>query len=180
MRNVSLGTIAGLRLSAGPSALVGTLLLWSILAGVGIAALRLPIATAVAAGLAAVALHWASDIAHQLGHAFAARRTGYPPRGIRLWWVLSTILYPRDEPPLPASIHIRRALGGPITSLLVSPVLGAVALALRPLGGIAWWLALFAALDNFLVFALGALLPLGFTDGSTLLRWSARRSPPPK
>jgi hypothetical protein len=34
-----------------------------------------------------------------------------------------------------------------------------------------WWVALFFFLDNLLVLTLGAFVPLGFTDGSTLLRW---------
>ncbi len=34
--------------------------------------------------------------------------------------------------------------------------------------------ALFFFLDNLLVLTLGALLPLGFTDGSTILRWRAK------
>ena len=37
--------------------------------------------------------------------------------------------------------------------------------------GTLWWLGLFFLFDNLLVFTLGALLPLGFTDGSTLLHW---------
>ncbi len=36
-------------------------------------------------------------------------------------------------------------------------------------------LSLFFALENGLVFTLGAFLPLGFTDGSTLLTWWPRR-----
>jgi hypothetical protein len=42
-------------------------------------------------------------------------------------------------------------------------------------GGVAFYVAAFFALDNLLVFTLGAFLPLGFTDGSTLLYWLPRR-----
>jgi hypothetical protein len=36
-----------------------------------------------------------------------------------------------------------------------------------------WVLPLFS-LDNLFFFTLGALLPLGFTDGSTILRWMGK------
>ena len=77
----------------------------------------------------------------------------------------------RDEGPLPAAVHVRRALGGPLASLVLTCIAAAIALALRPLGGVLWWLALFFFLDNLLVLTLGAFLPLGFTDGSTLPHW---------
>ena len=40
--------------------------------------------------------------------------------GINLWGPLSSSIYPADEPPLPRSVHIRRALGGPLASLLLT------------------------------------------------------------
>src|SRR5258706_526147 len=91
-------------------------------------------------GLLAVALHWLSEIVHHLGHAIAARRTGYPMSGIRLGFlgVLTSSVYPRDEPELPPALHIQRALGGPLASLAIGLVAGALALALHPSGGLAW------------------------------------------
>ena len=165
-----LGRLAGLRLTAGPSVIVGSVVLWVILGNIALW-LGAPAGAAIGGGLAAVLLHWASDIVHQIGHARAARATGHPMIGIQLWWVLSTSIYPRDEGPLPAAAHIRRALGGPIASLLLTLAAAALALALGPAGGAPWWLAVFVFLDNLLVLTLGALLPLGFTDGSTLLHW---------
>jgi len=41
--------------------------------------------------------------------------------------------------------------------------------------GTLWWLALFFFLVNLFGFTLGSLLPLGFTDGSTLLHWWNRQ-----
>jgi Zn-dependent protease len=174
MIEYKLGRLAGLDLSARPSAIAGTILLWGILSAIGVALLDLPIGTAIAAALAAVALHWISEFLHNLGHARAARRAGYPMLGVRAWGVLSASIYPPDEPALPGAIHIQRALGGPLASLLVTLVAGGLALALRPLGGAIWWVALFFFLDNLLVFTLGALLPLGFNDGSTLLHWRGK------
>jgi hypothetical protein len=166
-----LGRVGSLRLTADSSAIVGSVLLWVLLSGIAVLGLAVPPVDAVAGGLVALLLHWASDIVHQLGHARAARATGHPMIGIRLWWVLSSSIYPRDEGSLPAAVHVRRALGGPLASLLLTLVAAAIALAIGPLGGMYWWVALFFFLDNLLVLTLGALLPLGFTDGSTLLRW---------
>ena len=167
-----LGRIAGLDLSALPSAIIGFALVWVVLGAVGLLLPGLSAGEAILAALLAAILHWCADILHQLGHAWAARRTGYPMTGVQFWWVLSSSLYPADEPPLPRAVHIRRALGGPIGSALWSLLSGliVVALALGSAGGLVWWLALFFFLDNVLVFTLGALLPLGFTDGSTLLQ----------
>ncbi len=177
MNELKLGRVAGITLSATPLAVAGSALLWAVLSGVGIGLIRLPAGEAVGGGLVAVILHWLSIIAHQLSHAWAARRTGHPMTGIRLGMsgLLSTSLYPPDEPPLPAAIHVRRALGGPAGSLLMTLVAGVAALLLRPAGGAPWWMGVFFFLDNLIVITLGALLPLGFTDGSTLLRWWGKR-----
>ena len=92
--------------------------------------------------------------------------------GIRLGFlgVLSSALYPSDEIELPPAIHIRRALGGPTASLLVAAFVFLLVRALVP-GGVLWWLAILFLVDNLFVLGLGSLLPLGFTDGSTILQW---------
>ena len=95
----------------------------------------------------ALAAHWFAGLVHHLGHAWAARRTGFPMSGIHCRLFLCASRYPRHEPMLPANVHIRRALGGPLFSFLLAVVVG----------------------------ALTALLPLGFTDGSTLLKWWPQR-----
>jgi hypothetical protein len=170
-----LGHIAGLRLTASNSALIGSGLLWIGLSVLAVIFLRMAIIEAVALGLLTVLLHWLGDIAHQLGHARAARASGYPMLGIRLWGLLSSSIYPANEPPLPAQVHIRRALGGPTFSLVLAVISGLFVL-LLPTASLYWWLALFFAADNLLVFTIGSLLPLGFTDGSTILRWLRKPS----
>ncbi len=174
-RVLPLGRLASLRLSAEPSALLGSLILWAALSAFAVAVLQASPGTAVLFGLLGIVVHWIGEIAHQLGHALAARRTGHPMTGIRLRWLLSTALYPTNEPALPASIHIRRALGGPTMSLAVTLIAAILAVLAQPLGGVVWWLAVFFVLDNLFVFTLGAFLPLGFTDGSTLLYWWGKR-----
>ncbi|MBK8049077.1 MAG: hypothetical protein IPK16_19375 [Anaerolineales bacterium] len=94
--------------------------------------------------------------------------------GLRFWGVFSTSLWPADEPELPGRIHITRALGGPIASLLLGVIALAIAWLIGQSAGLAWWLAIFAAFDNLVVLGLGAFLPLGFTDGSTILHWWRR------
>ena len=162
-----------LRLSARRSAWITFLLLWAALTIVAIVWLKAVPGAALAGGLAAAMLHWLSELAHQLGHAWAARRSGYPMSGIRFWGPLSTCLYP-DEPELPAGVHIRRALGGPLVSFSLSILAGLLALWAYPAGGLLFYVLAFFCLDNFLVLTLGAFLPLGFTDGSTLLTWYGR------
>lgn len=168
-----LGRIAGLRLSAGLLFVAGTLILWIGLSIIGTAGFDLPLPQAVAGGLAATFLYWLSEVIHQLGHAFAAHRTGHPMTGIRLgtYLVFSTSLYPENEGILPAGVHIRRALGGPIASFILTAAAGMLALLVPLEQGLPGWLVRFVCLVNLFVFALGAFLPLGFTDGSTLLKW---------
>ena len=172
-----IGKVAHLRFSVEPLFIVGTIVLWMVLSGIGSLALDLPLSQAIGGGLIAVLLYWFSEIIHQLGHAYAAHRTGYPMIGIRLGTYLffSTSLYPENEQPLPAEIHIRRALGGPICSLALTVVTGVAALTLYPLKNALWWLTLYVCIINLLVFTIGSFLPLGFTDGSTLLKWWRKR-----
>jgi hypothetical protein len=177
MNEYKLGHVAGLSLSAEPMAIVGSLLLLGLLSGVAVSLLNVPIGVAIVGSLLAVILHWVSALTHHFSHAWVARRAGYPMVGIRLGklGLLGTSVYPADEPPLPATIHIRRALAGPIGSLLFSLVAAATAFVLRLVGGPLWWVGEFFFWDNLVVFTLGAFLPLGFTDGSTLLQWWGKR-----
>jgi hypothetical protein len=169
---IKLGRWAALQLSALPSAVISAIGLWTLLTMLAAVIIPLPIGTAILGGLIAAVLHFVSETLHQLGHAFAAKRTGYPMIGVRYWFVLSTSVYPPDEPALPGRIHIRRALGGPIASVLIGVIAGLFA-ALST--GVIGWIIAFVAFDNLLVLGLGAFLPLGFTDGSTILAWRGKR-----
>lgn len=167
------GKFLGLDIYLTPSVVVALLAVWALMAL--LFARQFAPVESIVGGLIAAILFLASEIFHQWGHAWAARQTGYPMTGIRIWG-LSTSLYPPDEPPLPAEIHIRRALGGPIASILLAATAFAAFLLLNPPGdSLAGWLLLFVTILNMLVFGFGALLPLGFTDGSTLRYWWSRR-----
>ena len=171
-----LGKFFGLSLSLVPSFFFGTVLLWVVQSGVGYWFLKLPLSQAIFAGMVATLLYWVADIIHHLGHAYAARRTGYPMVGIRLGtrFIFGTSVYPNDEESLPANIHIRRALGGPSGSFLFTIATGIIAGLLFPLGGAVWWIALYLCLISFFMFTLGPFMPLGFTDGSTILEWRGK------
>lgn len=169
-----LGSLFGLRISAVPSALAGgaaVWLTWSLLAS---AVFAVPVVSALAAGILALAGYWLSDLIHQLGHAWAAQRTGYPMIGIRFWGLFTASVYPADEPALPARTHIRRALGGPFVSLLMCLPTGVLALAATNASPAWRWLTLFVFLVNVAV-TLQVFLPLGFNDGSTILYWLRHR-----
>jgi hypothetical protein len=174
-----LGTVGGVKITARPSAIVASIALWAVATEVATTYFHASLAAAIVQGLVVTLIHWLSDLLHQLGHAIAARSTGYPMSGLRLWFLFSSSLYPLDEPELAASTHVRRALGGPIMSLIMTVIAGLTAWLMGSAGSPYTWIAVFAFLDNLLVFTLGAFLPLGFTDGSTLLRlWRERKAPP--
>ncbi len=169
--NIALGHIGGLEISAKRSAFIAFVLIWLGLSSIGLFVLHLSFLEAFVSGFVIACLHYASELIHQLGHAGAARNTGYPMRGIRFVHVLAFSLYPKDEPELSGRIHIRRALGGPHISFLVTVIALLILLVAQNVGVMFYWIALCFFLDNLLVFTLGALLPLSFTDGGTIARY---------
>jgi hypothetical protein len=173
MSSFKIAHISGLQVSITSFSLASLLALWLILSLAGFFVLQLSVPESSFAGFLAMVLHVVSAIIHQFGHAWAARRAGYPMTGIRFWSVLATSIYPRDEPELAARVHIRRALGGPLWSFGAAVVGGIPVLvaALIKAYGLVMDLTLFFFLDNLIVFAIGALIPLGFDDGSTILNW---------
>ena len=168
---LNLGTVAGLRLSARPSAGVASVLCWLLLSRLIARQLAVPRGRALVGGFLAVALHWASVLVHHLGHARAARGTGYPMTGVQFRGLIGISLYPPDEPALPGAVHRRRALAGPVASLQLGLAALPVAALLRGRRGLPGWLATFMVVQNLASLGLGALMPLPMTDGGTLLRW---------
>jgi Zn-dependent protease len=175
-RKLRLGKWAGWEWSADWNVLPSAVILALGLSLGAAATMNLPIETAIIAGLLATGLHYIYDVLHNLGHALAARRTGYPMRGIHFFMILVGSIYPRDEPPLPGKIHIQRALGGPIMSLIVTIILGLLAILAWDGGGIGRFVTTVGFLSNLLIFTIGALIPpLRFgwfsNDGGTILTW---------
>jgi hypothetical protein len=177
MKERQLGTLAGLRLTVIPLALIGSIALY-VIAVVLMAAFNIPIGSALLGGAIVVVLHWFSELVHQLGHAWAARRTGYPMIGVRFGTltVFATSLYPPEEPPLPAKIHIRRALGGPIFSAwLTSIAFIIILMTVRGIDAVWSFVLWFFFLENLFVMTLQVFLPLGFNDGGTIWHWMRKR-----
>lgn len=166
----SLGKVGKLDITAATSAGLGFFLLWGVFGLLGRKLFRLGPGAALTGGLLAAAMHFVSEMWHQMGHARAAERTGYPMDGVHLWGVLGTSVYPADEPDLPPEVHVERALGGPRASVLLALAGGLLAVVVRPISGLATMVATLFALENFLVFTVGAFFPLPFmeTDGTTL------------
>ena len=166
------GKILGLEILIAPSALAGSVVIFAVMTVVFATLVGLSPVESVAAGFLAMLLHWLGGFLHHVGHSIAARRTGYPMTGVLVFLVIGRSLYPRDEPELLGSVHVRRALGGPAMSFIVG-LMGVVLVLLGPASTsrLLNALAVFFAAENLLVYTLGALLPLGFTDGSSLLRW---------
>lgn len=177
-RRWQLGQLMGVEIWFRLNSLLLSGLLWLIFSLAANVWLGFSLGQAIVVGGTAVLIHWLSDTIHHLGHATAARQVGYPMQKIISWYVLMSSVYPQDEPPLHATIHIKRALGGPAASLLLSLAAGALLLLLPKDGAVAHALVSFAFWENLLVFFLGAFVPLGFTDGSTLITWWPRRHEP--
>ncbi len=171
-----MGRAVGLDLSIVQAGVVGSVVLFVVTALLGAAWLGLAWHEALVFGVLVLTLHWLSETVHQFGHALAARQTGYPMLGIRFGTLglLSTAVYPAGEPALPGTTHIHRALGGPKASVVFSALAALILAGTWNSTPLLRFGALFFFLDNLFVLTLGALLPLGFTDGSTILRWRAR------
>ncbi len=80
---IRFGNIAGLNVISRLTAVTGSLLLWLIFSLVGWLWLDLGVGTAVLTTLIATILHFMGEFWHQLGHAWAARRTGWPMSGVK-------------------------------------------------------------------------------------------------
>lgn len=169
MKTLQLGKLFGLQISILPLAFLGSSLLWIGFSAIAHYGVGLPFGESVFFGFIATLLHWAFELIHSLGHAFAANGTGYPMTGITFGTlaIFALTRYPKDEPELSPSIHIRRALGGP----MINGLLSIIFLLLLPVWRGDWfWIGMFALFENLFVYTLQIFLPLGFNDGSTILR----------
>jgi hypothetical protein len=174
-RSARLGKIAGLEIRVAPSAPIAAVSIAAAIAFLLYKVRRWRPWAAATAGILATLIHYLSELWHQVGHAGAAQQTGFPMQGMTYVGPLGISDYPQDEGLLPAEMHIQRALGGPIFSFLLALVAGIVALLLRPLGGWPLSMAVFTFIDNLFVYTIGALLPLGFTDGASIATWWDQR-----
>jgi hypothetical protein len=131
-----------------------------------------PLVEAALNGLLIAAGHFVLLMTHHYGHYYAAQRAGYPLRFVSMWGLLGTDIYPKDEKPS-RSVHLQRAMGGPLANFLLAIPLGALAFigqgsALAP----ALW---FMFIMGLAAFSLGAFFPMKHlggpieTDGDSFL-----------
>ena len=174
MKTIHVGKIFGLEIDVLPLGFIGTLVLWILITVVARSVLGIPFGESLPMGFLAVIFHWIFEFIHNLGHAAFAKRTGYPMLGITFGrlGILALSRYPQNEPTLPPSVHILRALGGPI----FNGVLSVIFYLLLPFWDGNWfWLGMSALFENLTVYTLQVFLPLGFNDGATILRNVLRR-----
>ena len=139
--------------------------------------INLSLVESIIGAIVGVLLYYLSSIVHHYGHHIAAKRTGHPMSHVNMWGIIGTSAYPDDEGELPPQVHVRRAIGGPIMSIIVSIVSFLVVMALNSIAGsLVWWLLVWWTISNFFIYTLGALTPLGFTDASTLLHYGRQRT----
>jgi Zn-dependent protease/CBS domain-containing protein len=163
-----IGRIAGIRISVHWSWLVVFVLItWTLAASVfpdqnpGLSD-----ATYVAMAVAAAVLFFAALLAHELGHAYQARREGMEIDGISLWLFGGVARFKGIFPS--AGAEFRIAIAGPLVSLVIGVAFMLVAwlLDLPPeIDGVAAWLGFINLF--LLVFNLIPALPL---DGGRVLR----------
>jgi Zn-dependent protease/CBS domain-containing protein len=168
---VRLGRIGGIPVGANAGVIVIILLV-----AMGLAFGRLPFlhpgrapASYVVAGLVAALLFVGSLLAHELAHAFVARRRGIEVESITLW-LLGGVAQLRSEARTPADEFVV-AVVGPLTSAVLGAGFGAVALGLDAAGadGLISASAGYLAATN-VVLAVFNLIPAAPLDGGRVLR----------
>lgn len=168
---LSLGRIAGVKVGIHWSALAIVVLIVA-----GLASGQLPdeypgrsAAEYVAAALVAAVLFLGSLLAHELAHAIVARRSGVQVHSIVLW-LLGGVAQLDGEPRTPGA-DFRIAVVGPLTSLGLGAVFGAIAAAAMALdaGRLAVGVLGYLAGTNVLL-AVFNLIPAAPLDGGRVLR----------
>lgn len=168
MKSISLGKLFGLKMSFTPLVLIGVAGMWLSLSLVGFYFFEMALSESILLGFVAMLLHYLLEWFHSLGHAVAAKWVGYPMTEIQfgVFGIYARTIYPENEPELPSSTHIIRALGGPIANFILAFLLIGTLSFWR---GNWYWVGMFTFLDN-LIYVVQVFIPLGFNDASTILR----------
>jgi Zn-dependent protease len=115
--SIQLARIAGIRIGASPSWFVILFLAIYLLSDSFRQALDGSTTEAYLVAVAAAVLFWISLVAHELGHAFAARREGIEVQGIDLWLFGGLAKLSRDS--RNPGEEFRVAAAGPLVTLLI-------------------------------------------------------------
>jgi hypothetical protein len=121
---------------------------------------------AVFSGAIVATLHFVGQFVHQMGHATAARLTGYPMKGMRFSRVFSHSEYPKGQKGLTDGQHVQRALGGVVGAFVWVLVMGAAFLATRGAAPAWEWIFAVALLDAAVIFLVSAI----YSDGVMFIR----------
>ena len=159
------------------TAVPGTIVAFIISIALALIIGRVSLLESIIAAAGATVLHWLHVCVHQYGHYTAARLTGHPMSHARIVSAAARSDYPldEDEDDLSPRIHIQRAAGGPIASLLWNlPLLGLLLVA-GSSNDLVYTIAALALIDNFFAFTLfPALIPVNLpqyeNDISTIIR----------
>lgn len=130
---------------------------------------------ALIAGLLATFLHWFGEVLHQYGHFLAAEFVDKPSTGVRVWGILGTTLYPKNEGQVLPIAHIRRAIGGPIMSFFVLNAFILLAVVFWSVSDMFRFLVAWAIFEHIAIYTVGALIPVKIgnfsSDGGTILTY---------
>jgi Zn-dependent protease len=171
-RSIRLAEVFGIRIGVDPSwFIVLFLIIWFLSGDYGVLYPDAEITAYVLAAASAL-LFFTSVVLHELGHALVAIRNGIGISGIDLWLFGGVAKLRRDSSS--ALVEFKVAAAGPLVSLAITVVCGAVAFALD--GREAFWLLLFAgpspaplgALFGYLAVINAALLVFNLLPGFPL------------
>lgn len=167
VRHIPLGEFWGVRVTVTPLIWLNPLLflgLYLFLHWSDFASDKFPFFSAAILSVVAIDL---TTLIHAFGHILGGKLVRSPMDELLLTATRGVNIYQGEQSRLPSSIHLGRALGGPILNLLIGIPLYAL-LATLPRGGM-YDLVLALASTN-LFFGLGALLPLPSVDGQVIWR----------
>jgi hypothetical protein len=108
-----------------------------------------------------------ADVGHAMAHTVSARLAGAPMDEVLLSSEMPRTLYQNNQ--VPPRIHITRAMGGPIFSLICAS-LSLLWRSLSPKGSLSRDLA-DASLAGHSFILIASLTPLPMVDGGTIMKW---------
>lgn len=167
VRRLPLGRFWGVRLSVTPLIWLFPFIYFSFRLALLALGPPLPLSSLVYdAGLFTVAVALGT-VVHALGHVIGGHLVHRPMDELLFTATRGVNRYTGDQSLYPASVHLARALGGPLLNLLAAALLLALAQGLAP-GSLSPALIRLAGVNLFI--GAGAFLPLPSVDGEVIWR----------